>query len=150
MGIKIISKRDGFRRCGIPHSSSPTVYPDDRFTKEELVRLKDEPMLIVVDVEDKPDSEEEPEDKEKDNEGKENPDDEEPPKKPEPAAPRVLQEGLPPLGQKFGKQNKETPGGKSKDFSEMSYAELRVLAKAKGVNAFGTRKALIARIKKGK
>ena len=47
MPIEIISKREGFRRCGVPHSIQPTVYPDDRWTPEELQRLKEEPMLMV-------------------------------------------------------------------------------------------------------
>lgn len=50
MPIEIISKRDGFRRCGIPHSIAPVVYPDDRWTPEELKRLKEEPMLMVRSV----------------------------------------------------------------------------------------------------
>lgn len=50
MPIEIISKRDGFRRCGIPHSIAPVVYPDDRWTPEELQRLKEEPMLMVRSV----------------------------------------------------------------------------------------------------
>ena len=46
--ITIISKKEGFRRCGIAHSTAPTTYPDDKFTKEELAALQDEPMLTVV------------------------------------------------------------------------------------------------------
>lgn len=53
MPIQIVSKKDGFRRCGIPHPSSPTTYADDRFTKEELEILKNEPMLIVTKVDKK-------------------------------------------------------------------------------------------------
>jgi hypothetical protein len=47
MPVRITSKRDGFRRCGIEHPAQPAVYPDGRFTDEELARLKAEPMLIV-------------------------------------------------------------------------------------------------------
>lgn len=45
--IEIRSKSDGFRRCGIAHSKAPVVYPDDRFTDEELRILQGEPMLKV-------------------------------------------------------------------------------------------------------
>lgn len=45
--IRIISKQDGFRRCGIAHPAAVTDYPDDRFSDDELAILKNEPMLIV-------------------------------------------------------------------------------------------------------
>jgi len=48
--IRIESKKDGFRRCGIPHPSKPTTYPDDRFSDEELKVLRDEPMLVVTKI----------------------------------------------------------------------------------------------------
>lgn len=48
--IRISSKREGFRRCGIAHSKEPTEYPDDRFTPAELKALKAEPMLVVEEV----------------------------------------------------------------------------------------------------
>lgn len=54
MGILIASKRDGFRRAGIEHPSTPTLYADDRFTPEQLAALEAEPMLIVHHVEDEP------------------------------------------------------------------------------------------------
>lgn len=47
MPIRITSKKEGFRRCGIAHSEKPAVYPDDRFSAEELEMLEAEPMLIV-------------------------------------------------------------------------------------------------------
>jgi hypothetical protein len=47
MPVIITSKRDGFRRCGIEHPAKPVEYPDDRFTEEQLKKLKAEPMLIV-------------------------------------------------------------------------------------------------------
>lgn len=52
MGIMITSKREGFRRAGIEHSETPTVYPNERFTAAELKELKVEPMLVVQDVDD--------------------------------------------------------------------------------------------------
>ena len=48
--IRITSKKDGFRRCGITHPASPVEYPDDQFSKEELKVLKAEPILIVEEV----------------------------------------------------------------------------------------------------
>ena len=47
MSVRITSKREGFRRCGIDHSSTPVIWPDDRFTPAQLKQLQDEPMLIV-------------------------------------------------------------------------------------------------------
>lgn len=47
MPIRIVSKREGFWRCGMQHSTTPKVYPDGFFTPEQLQRLKAEPMLIV-------------------------------------------------------------------------------------------------------
>ncbi|MFZ5826508.1 MAG: HI1506-related protein [Bacillota bacterium] len=58
MAIKIISKRAGFRRCGIEHPDKPVVYPADKFSKEQLAQLKAEPMLIVEEVPDEPAKEE--------------------------------------------------------------------------------------------
>lgn len=52
--IRIISKKNGFRRCGIAHSDKPTDYPNDKFTKKEMDRLKNEPMLMVVELPDEP------------------------------------------------------------------------------------------------
>lgn len=49
--IRITSKTAGFRRCGVAHPAAPTDYPDDRFSREELKRLRTEPMLTVEIVE---------------------------------------------------------------------------------------------------
>lgn len=46
--VRIVSTREGFRRCGIAHSVEPTDYPAGRFTEAELDALEDEPMLAVV------------------------------------------------------------------------------------------------------
>jgi hypothetical protein len=48
--IRIRSKVDGFRRCGIAHTSAPKDYPDDKFTKKQVAELKAEPMLFVEEV----------------------------------------------------------------------------------------------------
>lgn len=53
--IRIVSKREGFRRCGVPHSATPTEYPNDRFNEAELAVLEADPMLVVVRVPDAPD-----------------------------------------------------------------------------------------------
>jgi len=45
--IRITSKKDGFRRCGIAHSKSPVEYDNKRFSKKEMTLLQDEPMLVV-------------------------------------------------------------------------------------------------------
>lgn len=50
--IRIISKKEGFRRCGIAHPSTPTDYSNDKFSGKELKRLKAEPMLIVQELPD--------------------------------------------------------------------------------------------------
>ena len=50
--IRIISKKEGFRRCGVAHPEKPTDYPDGRFSTKELKRLKNEPMLIVQELPD--------------------------------------------------------------------------------------------------
>lgn len=51
--IRITSKVDGFRRCGVAHPKAATEYADDQFTKEELKALQAEPMLTVEVVEGK-------------------------------------------------------------------------------------------------
>jgi len=47
MIVRITSRRDGFRRCGIAHSAQPVEYPIDRFSVAELARLQAEPQLMV-------------------------------------------------------------------------------------------------------
>lgn len=45
--VRITSKQDGFRRCGVAHPSGPTDYPDGTFTTDQLQQLQNEPMLVV-------------------------------------------------------------------------------------------------------
>ncbi|WP_035250872.1 HI1506-related protein [Desulfocurvus vexinensis] len=52
MSIIITSKKDGFRRAGLPHPAQATSYPDDRFSPAELAALQAEPLLVVQVVED--------------------------------------------------------------------------------------------------
>ena len=105
MPIQIVSKKDGFRRCGIPHPSSPTIYPDGHFSKEEIKILTSEPMLVVTEV----DKEEEAKvDNEVDDEQTE---------------PNNI------------------------DYPDMSYNDLKALAKEKGLKAPRSKKDLIKRLK---
>ena len=45
--IQITSTTNGFRRCGIVHSTDTVEYPDSAFIKEQLAMLQAEPQLIV-------------------------------------------------------------------------------------------------------
>ncbi len=47
MPIRISSAINGFRRAGVAHPSTPTVYPDDFFSAEQIKQLKAEPRLAV-------------------------------------------------------------------------------------------------------
>lgn len=44
--IRIICKKDGFRRAGMVHSGIKT-YPDGAFTAAQLAALRAEPNLVV-------------------------------------------------------------------------------------------------------
>ncbi len=48
--IIITSKKEGFRRCGVAHPTTPTEHPDDAFTPEQIKALHDEPMLVVLEA----------------------------------------------------------------------------------------------------
>lgn len=50
--IQIVSKKEGFRRCGVAHAKGPVDYPDGHWTEEQLTALKAEPMLVVTFIED--------------------------------------------------------------------------------------------------
>jgi hypothetical protein len=52
----ITSRVNGFRRCGVAHSSIPTEHSDERFTEEEQTLLRAEPMLTVEVITDDPGS----------------------------------------------------------------------------------------------
>lgn len=52
MAIVITSKRDGFRRCGIAHTSKAVRYPDDFFSEAQLRALVKEPQLTLAYEED--------------------------------------------------------------------------------------------------
>jgi len=52
--ITITAKRDGFRRCGVAHTTKPALFLDDAFTPEQLRQLQAEPMLVVELLTDEP------------------------------------------------------------------------------------------------
>ena len=52
--IRITSKREGFRRCGVAHSKAAVDWPDDRFSEEELAKLKAESMLLFTQIQEAP------------------------------------------------------------------------------------------------
>jgi len=45
--IRIKSKQNNFRRCGIAHPDTAVEHPDGKFTPEQIAILKAESMLIV-------------------------------------------------------------------------------------------------------
>lgn len=47
MIVRIQSKRDGYRRCGIAHPRLPTDHPAERFTEAMLEKLQADPVLTV-------------------------------------------------------------------------------------------------------
>ena len=49
--IRIVAKREGFRRAGLAHPARPVEHPADRFTPAQLAALKAEPMLVVDEIE---------------------------------------------------------------------------------------------------
>lgn len=49
--LRITAKRDGFRRAGIEHSTTPTVHAVKALSAEQIEALKAESMLVVEDVE---------------------------------------------------------------------------------------------------
>ena len=49
-GIEVIAKTEVFYRAGRQWGQNPTVVPLAELTEDELQELRDEPMLIVRDV----------------------------------------------------------------------------------------------------
>ncbi len=47
MIVRIKSKRDGYRRCGISHPRLATDHPAERFTESMLEKLQADPVLTV-------------------------------------------------------------------------------------------------------
>jgi len=50
--IRIRSKNEGFRRCGVVHSKEWREHANEDFTKKQIEQLKAEPMLQVEVVDD--------------------------------------------------------------------------------------------------
>lgn len=53
-GVEVIAKADVFYRAGRQWGQNPTVVPLSDLTEEQLQELRDEPLLIVREVEIKP------------------------------------------------------------------------------------------------
>jgi len=53
MNIKIVAKKEGFRRAGIAHYGT-VIYPGDRFTPKQLKLLETEKNLDVFEVDEEP------------------------------------------------------------------------------------------------
>jgi len=49
--IRIRSRKEGFRRCGVVHSTAWSEYPAGRFSADELNILRNEPMLQIEEAE---------------------------------------------------------------------------------------------------
>jgi hypothetical protein len=58
--LQIVAKRNGFRRAGIAHPDTAVLHRFDKFTKEQIEALKNEPQLVVMETEG-PDPDEKPE-----------------------------------------------------------------------------------------
>ncbi|MHB8808962.1 MAG: HI1506-related protein [Desulfobulbaceae bacterium] len=52
--IRIVSKKEGFRRCGVAHPRGPVDYPDGHWTAEQLAALQAEPQLSVQIIQTEP------------------------------------------------------------------------------------------------
>lgn len=50
--IRITSRTEGFRRCGVAHTTQGKDWPDDAWSKAQLARLEADPMLVVQRLED--------------------------------------------------------------------------------------------------
>ncbi|WP_029009390.1 HI1506-related protein [Azospirillum halopraeferens] len=53
--LRIVAKRDGFRRAGLAHPDRPVFHRRADLTDEQVAALMDEPMLIVDEM-DPPDA----------------------------------------------------------------------------------------------
>jgi uncharacterized coiled-coil DUF342 family protein len=50
--IRIMARRDGYRRAGKVHSATATDWPENTFTQEELALLERDPNLMVTRIDD--------------------------------------------------------------------------------------------------
>ena len=46
--VRIVARRDGFRRMGIAHSAAPVDHPAGTFSADEIRALEAEPELIIT------------------------------------------------------------------------------------------------------
>lgn len=53
-GLRIVSKRDGFRRVGRAFDGTPAVIPLSELTADQVEQLTTEPMLVVTEVDVEP------------------------------------------------------------------------------------------------
>jgi hypothetical protein len=47
-GLKIVARKDSFRRCGRVFGAEPTVISLADLSEDDVTTLKDEPQLVVV------------------------------------------------------------------------------------------------------
>lgn len=59
-GLRITAKRDGFRRAGIAHPGTPVDHLASKFTEAQIKALKNEPMLVVEEIQVKEEKAKEP------------------------------------------------------------------------------------------
>ena len=53
-GLRIVARKDVFRRCGRTFGAEAVTIPLADLTQEDVTALKDEPQLVVVDVDIEP------------------------------------------------------------------------------------------------
>ncbi|MBK1614993.1 hypothetical protein CKO44_16105 [Rubrivivax gelatinosus] len=53
-GLRIVSRKEGFRRAGRAFGAEPVEIPLSDLKKAEIEALKDEPMLVVTETEIEP------------------------------------------------------------------------------------------------
>ena len=50
MAYEIRAHRDGYRRGGMAHSTTPTVHPAGAFSPEQLASLQADPRIMIREV----------------------------------------------------------------------------------------------------
>jgi hypothetical protein len=48
--LRITARTNGFRRAGVAHAATPTDWPADAFTPEQIAALLAEPNLVVTPI----------------------------------------------------------------------------------------------------
>lgn len=49
--LRVVARRDSFRRAGYAFSAEPRTIPLAELTKEQINMLRNDPLLVVMDVE---------------------------------------------------------------------------------------------------